>query len=49
MPEIYAYEKSELEKARGCIVNGGRAILVGLIFSIIIGALVWRALTILGG
>ncbi len=49
MPEIYAYEQSELDKARSCIVNGGRIILIALIFSLIMGGLCYRALTIIGG
>ncbi len=40
MPELYAYEQSELDKARGCIVNGGRVILISLIILIIIVVLV---------
>ncbi len=42
MPELYAYEQIELDKARGCIVNGGRVILISLIILIIV-VLVWNS------
>ena len=49
MPEIYAYEPEDLNRTRNCLANGFRILLVSVIFWVIMAALIWRGLTIIGG
>jgi len=44
MPELYAYTPEDLNRSRTCLVNGFRVLLLSVVFWLVIGALVWRAL-----